>query len=229
MDTLDGNVLQEIYLESGEQLVKYCNDGNWISKVCGSEIDCNNNVDDDCDTNIDEVDECTTIELKLNLHKGWNILPITINPDIKEIDKALALILDNVVIVREYISTGVLVYDTSVPARFNTLQTIAGGKAYQVKMKDAGELTLTGMPFTKTSVKLHKGWNKITYLGDDVVDIEPTIESIKDNVVIIREYAKSGVLVYDTSIPARFNTLKQFKPDTGYQIKMRDKSEVNLS
>ncbi len=229
MDTFAGEVFQEIYSDDqGQQLVKYCFDGGWLSKVCGSEIDCNNKIDDDCDGNIDEADECTTKELKLKLHEGWNIMSVTVDPDVKEIDKALELILDNLIIMREYQSDGAKIFDPTIPARFNSLKTIGGGKAYQIKMKDAAELTINGLELDNKKVNLHKGWNMMPYLGDDVVDIEPTIALIKDNVVIIREYASNGVFVYDPTIPARFNSLKEFKPETGYQVKMKDVGEVDM-
>jgi len=42
------------------------------------------------------------------------------------------------------------------------------------------------------------------------------------------KYTENNVLVYNPSIPADFNTLKEFKPDTGYQIRMLDKGEVDF-
>ncbi len=167
-------------------------------------------------------------ELTLELHQGWNVLPITIDPDIKEIETAFDSIMDNIIIVREYQVDGVKVYDPGIPPRYNTLQTIAPGKAYQIKMTDAGELTLTGTPFTETSVSLHKGWNKIPYLGDKSKPIEQIIEPIKDNFIIIREYAEKGVGVYDPNIPPRYNTLQEFNLDTGYQIKIKNGIKLNF-
>ena len=167
-------------------------------------------------------------QITLSLHKGWNVLPITLDPDVKEIDQALASVINDAVVIREFAETDVYVYDPLIPSRFNTLQTIVGGKAYQIKMKNAASLTIDGLPLTDKSVTLHKGWNMMPYLGDEIVDVTETIEPIKSNIVVIREFGPDDVYVYDPSIPVRFNTLKQFKPDTGYMIKMFDNDKLVL-
>jgi len=96
---------------------------------------CYDKLDNDCDT----VSKAT-----ISLHKGWNLLPITLDPDVKEIDQVLEPVIGNVVIVREYSPDGIKVYDPGIPLRFNTLKEIEYGKAYQIKMKNPAELTIKG-------------------------------------------------------------------------------------
>jgi len=212
-------------LKQDENTVEKCKDG--LDNDCDGVVDA---LDDDCvdvdDVGVDDIE--ISKEITLSLHKGWNVMPLTIEPDVKEIDKALGSVMDSVVIIREYGADDVYVFDPKIPARFNSLKTIVGGKAYQVKMKNGAELVISGTSFTKTSVSLHKGWNMMPYLGGSILGIDDVIGSVKDNIVIIRDYGADDVFVFDPKIPARFNSLKEFQPETGYQVKMKDVGEVDF-
>ena len=214
-------------------------DGQCVAPEPSEDEVCDDNLDNDCDGLVDQLDNDCEVggtggviedgnELILSLHKGWNVLPVTLDTGVVEIDKMFGSVLDNIVIIREYGADDVFVFDPKIPARFNSLKTIGGGKAYQIKMKNGAELTISGTSFTKTSVSLHKGWNMMPYLGGSILGIDDVIGSVKDNIVIIREYGADDVFVYDPKIPARFNSLKEFKPNTGYQVKMLGEAKLSF-
>jgi len=167
----------------------------------------------------------------LDFHEGWNIIPVAIDPDVKEIDKAFDPIMDKIIVIREYTDSGTKVYDPGIPLRFNTLKQIEYGKAYQIKMKDKAELLLTGsFSFDQDkTISLHKGWNCFPYLGSKPKSIDQSIELIKDNVIVIRDFASTGTKVYDPGVPLRFNTLKDFYSDKAYMIKMSDSGKLDFT
>ena len=159
--------------------------------------------------------------LTLPLHAGWNCITVDVIPGDTDFGTVFSDVTDTMIIARKYTSNGVVVFDPSVPARFNTLTGVETGFGYQIKMEEAGTNTVTGTAIgSSMQLTLHEGWNVIPYYGTVAQNAVDFFETIAGDLVITREYQSDGVRVYDPGIPERFNTLTTVSAPFAYQVQM---------
>ena len=159
----------------------------------------------------------------VDLYQGWNCVTVGVVPESCDVRDVFVDITASVIIMREYASDGVRVFDPNIPFRFCTLSSIGEAFGYQVKMSAPACCMVTGMRIAAdTSLTLHRGWNVVPYYGTDTCEVPDYFSPVMDHVIIIRGYHSDGVRVYDPSIPERFNTLTALEAPFAYQVKMAD-------
>ena len=109
----------------------------------------------------------TSFDVKLN--KGWNLISLPIIPDIKTPAAVLAGILDKVVSVHHYTTTGTWqIYAPGYSG--NSLTTMEDGRAYWINMLAAANLTVVGQAIAPPgsgspppTYPVVKGWNMVGF------------------------------------------------------------------
>jgi hypothetical protein len=102
--------------------------------------------------------------------------------------------------------------------RYNTLNTLAVGEGYLIRMTQAGEIVLNGSPAAADMPhNLAVGWNWIGYLPTNPLPVATALASIagKYNLLL----GQDGTYAPPPADP-RFNTLLQMAPGAGYMIRM---------
>jgi len=161
------------------------------------------------------------------LHKGWNCLTVRVRPVNSDVREVFSDIQDRLIIMREYDTEGVRVYDPAIPFRFCTFTEVAENHGVQIKLDEECLCMIAGEDIAAGgALQLHAGWNVVPYYGNGETDVSTYFSGIMEDVVIIRGYYSDGVRVYDPAIPQRFNTLTILEPPFAYQVKMQSSSET---
>jgi hypothetical protein len=101
--------------------------------------------------------------------------------------------------------------------RFNTLNTLAVGQGYLIRMTQAGEIVLNGSLAADMALNLAVGWNWIGYLPTNPLPVATALASIAGKYSLL--LAQDGTFAPPPADP-RFNTLAQMAAGAGYMIRM---------
>lgn len=147
------------------------------------------------------------VSQSISLQSGWNVISSDVAPD----TSALETVFDDVSVSVVKNESG----DTYVPAdNRNEIGSWASTEAYQVYTESGQTLTLKGssVPDT-TTIPLQRGWNLIPYLPDNAQAVETALQSISNELVILKDEAGN------TYIPAYgIDEIGQLEPGEGYQV-----------
>ncbi|MEI6154381.1 MAG: hypothetical protein WCQ90_09880, partial [Deltaproteobacteria bacterium] len=193
------------------------------------------------------------------LNAGWNLISFSVKNcyyttsqtplepmltgttyiKVNSISEVLSSIDGQYEVVRGFDSTGAHTFDPLLPA-YGDLRYMAAGYAYWIKMKQAGNLVLSGTRASHSdTLSLHSGWNLVGYWGEDIryVGSQPTVAfpadatqytfltdmgsvftSITGKYSIIRSF-DTGFHTYDPLLSG-FNDLRYAGPGYGMWIRM---------
>jgi len=199
--------------------------------------------------------------VNLPLHAGWNLvsiplattwyvgsepsydLPAANEPEqVASIRDVFASIDGKYSMIRSYDSDGSNTFDPALPDFISTMQYVAGGYGFWIKMTEPADLVINGTPLWGVDkLELQAGWNLVSYWGDTVKytgAVEPTdafpnggvtyepvasisdiLASISANLVLVRGFDNVS-LTYDPSLPEFLNSLKYMGPGYSYWIKL---------
>ena len=213
----------------------------------------------------------------ITLTGGWNLFSFSVNkvyhdsenpPTIATLNNAtfekvdsladvLVSINDKYEIIRNFDINGAQTYDPEVPSFFNTLNYLAAGYGYWIKMKDICDeeecqLTLSGARANPSDkLELRNGWNLIgcwhTHAQYDsatppsvalpsqvdfvkVNDLKEVFDSIDKSYSIVRNFDDDqGASTFDPNVPSFFNTLHYIGPGYGYWIKITATEPIDFN
>jgi len=147
----------------------------------------------------------------IDLREGWGMASARVRPYAKEMVEVYSDVVDGLLIAKD--NNG----NVYMPEfGFNGIGDWDFFQGYQYKMSDPYTLTVRGSRVIPelNSVTLLSGWNMMSYLRKDAADIAVTMESIVDDVIIIKDEDGS---VY---MPEwGFNGIGNFNQGIGYQVK----------
>ncbi|PDH45947.1 MAG: hypothetical protein CND86_05795, partial [Bacteroidetes bacterium MED-G21] len=148
--------------------------------------------------------------------QGWNIISTYINPENSLIDILFNPILDDLVIVKDYLGNAYIPqFD------FNGIGNAQIGNGYYVKTTVSTSLTFYGdylIP-EENPITISSGWNIVGYLRTTSSPLDEIFESLVDLdlIVIIKDYLGAAYLP-----EFNFNGIGDLNPGQGYQIKTND-------
>ncbi len=147
----------------------------------------------------------------IDLREGWGMVSARVRPYDSDLIEVYSDVVDGLLIAKD--NNGA-VYMPEFG--FNGIGDWDFFQGYQYKMSDPYTLTVRGSRVIPelNSVTLLSGWNMMSYLRKDAADIAVTMESIVDDVIIIKDEDGS---VY---MPEwGFNGIGNFNQGIGYQVK----------
>ena len=159
---------------------------------------------------------CYTVSIdqqEIYFNQGWNIVSTYIDPENSLIEVLFNPILDDLVIVKDYLGNAYL-----PEWSFNGIGSLQIGHGYYVKTTVISSLTFYGVYLTpeENPITISSGWNIIGYLRTTPSPLDDIFESLvaSDLIVIIKDYLGAAYLPeFD------FNGIGDLNPGQGYQIK----------
>jgi len=148
----------------------------------------------------------TSFELK----EGWNIISMNVNPS----NNNLTELFPNATTIKNLDNTLNPLYSTHL----NKLNSVQYGDVFLVNNSMQETINISGESYTDTiQLELNKGWNLLSYLGDEEISIDSalyqintTVETVKD----IQSFYYAGDLTN--------SNLLTFKPGKGYYLKLKE-------
>ncbi|HPO63783.1 MAG TPA: YCF48-related protein, partial [Candidatus Kapabacteria bacterium] len=150
-------------------------------------------------------------EHTISLNEGWSTISSFIIPEDADIFNLTLPIFDNLNLIKN--NAG----EMYVPFYFiNTIGSWDYKEAYQIKMSESDELTITGeiASSTENPIELQQGWNYISYLRTSPMDIELALASILTNIVVVK--SDTGIFAPASGI----NTIGTMEPGKGYWVNL---------
>ena len=159
---------------------------------------------------------CSSVSVdqqEIYFNQGWNIVSTYIDPENSLIEVLFNPILDDLVIVKDYLGNAYL-----PEWSFNGIGNVQIGHGYYVKTTVFTSLTFYGAYLTpeENPITISSGWNIIGYLRTTPSPLDEIFESLvaSDLIVIIKDYLGAAYLPeFD------FNGIGDLNPGQGYQIK----------
>ena len=159
---------------------------------------------------------CSSVSVdqqEIYFNQGWNIASTYIDPENSLIEVLFNPILDDLVIVKDYLGNAYL-----PEWSFNGIGNVQIGHGYYVKTTVFTSITFYGAYLTpeENPIMISSGWNIIGYLRTTPSPIDEIFESLvaSDLIVIIKDYLGAAYLP-----EFNFNGIGDLNPGQGYQIK----------
>ena len=192
---------------------------SWAFKLASQWIYGGVNCTDDSETSASSncpYPLCSSVSIdqqEIYFNQGWNIASTYIDPENSLIEVLFNPILDDLVIVKDYLGNAYL-----PEWSFNGIGNAQIGHGYYVKTTVFTSLTFYGAYLTpeENPITISSGWNIIGYLRTTPSPLNEIFESLvaSDLIVIIKDYMGAAYLPeFD------FNGIGDLNPGQGYQIK----------
>ena len=147
----------------------------------------------------------------IELREGWGMASARVRPYDSDLTEVYSDVVDGLIIAKD--NNGA-VYMPEFG--FNGIGDWEFSQGYQYKMSDSNTLTVRGSRVIPqlNEMTLVEGWNLMSYLRKDPADIALSMESIVDELIIIKD--ENGA-VYMPEFG--FNGIGSFNQGKGYQVK----------
>ncbi|MDE3059248.1 MAG: T9SS type A sorting domain-containing protein, partial [Bacteroidota bacterium] len=146
----------------------------------------------------------------ISLGAGWNMTSSYIVPNDSSLQSLLASIAPDVALIKD--GSGNVFWPDSNTAEIKFWTVLQG---YQIYMRSAGTLTITGAPVTpeSTAIALSTGWNLIAYLRTTPMSPDAALAGINSQLVLMKN--NDGDVYWPQF---SINTLGTMNPGEGYQV-----------
>jgi len=172
-------------------------------------------------------DVCTQT---INLNPGWNLISLDVSPADKTVQNLFNVPLaGNLEFVTSFdlANGGIKTFTPDIPVFFNTLQEVADGFGYWVKVNSADVLIVEGACLADDFRKpLDAGWNLVAY-PPDVSQTAATYFTdliINGDLVFITGF-DGGTITYDPALPIIFTPMFMMENGFGYWVKVNNASD----
>ena len=158
-------------------------------------------------------------EMTLELNNGWNMVSAFIQPDPDDVREITA----------ELVEAGTLIMMKNTVGQFYNPQfnfnNIPGwrvAEGYMVKMDDADELMIEGIPVAPDDpIALRSGWQIVSYFPRQPIDAIVALSGLGENLLMAKD--GSGHF-YNPAF--NFSNMGDMVPGQGYLIKVNDDGEL---
>jgi len=206
---------------------------------------------------------------EIPLQRGWNLFSFSINtvyydsdfpPTVPMLSNAIyekVTSLNDVMIsihgkyeeIRNYDSNGTSYYNPNYPSFLNSLQYLAPGYGYWIRMRQPAALSFTGVYASPSDeLVLLEGWNlvgcwhqEVQYASSTpptvslpagissspVSSVSDIFSSIDGKYTAIIKLDPNGAGIFDPQLPEYLNTLDYISPGYGYWIKMKESASLH--
>ncbi len=156
--------------------------------------------------------------ITMNLAKEWNLISIPLIPEDSSIENLLSSISGLYYVVWAYIDEKWKAYDPEFPL-FSDLKYMEPGVGYWIRMKQAGNLKITGN-ISKSNIRLEEGWNLVGYNILALQNIKNAMFSIEGSLISVWAYIDGKWRLYDPANPL-FSDLETMECGNGYWLNVR--------
>ena len=162
-------------------------------------------------------------QVDLQLHRGWNLASLPLNPDNETILSIVTSVLSHLRSIWTYnaFSGEWEYYIAGGPQNIVNLATRRPGRAYWVDMDDEVALTITGEELSNRATYLWQGWNMVGYGSSTERLIEEDFFSVPGMSHSVWTYDNNPTgswPVYSPDAPGFVDKLENLYPGAGYWI-----------
>ena len=163
---------------------------------------------------------CTSCTQEHNIYvpAGWSGLSSWVMPGETDIVALLNDIYPELVILQ---TMDAMYYPSE---EINTIGTWENHSAYKIKVTQDVTLTITGLPEQNKTVQLNQGWNLITVVSENPVDVVSLFSGVSDKVIVVKGIADNNVYWLEYNI----NTIINLMPGKAYFVLMDEAGEVTF-
>jgi len=160
-----------------------------------------------------ELTASTMIEQMFSLGANWNWISFNVHPEDTSLNSVFGSLGNNISQVKSQAQSATYYSGIWV----GDLTNITDGEGYLVKMNNASDFSLLGMPIAYTTpINLGTNWNWIAYYPQSAVSIDIALNSIEDNASQIKNQTQSstyysGIWIGDLTV---------MEPGVGYKLMM---------
>lgn len=205
-DPADYDSLETAYANNGTAILDITGfePTNFASLIITITDEYGNKSSDTCDGYFHLVD--SQDKHAIIMTTGWNIISSFVIPNVSSIDSVFQSVVSDIEIVKD--GSGNIWWPSY---SINTIGNWNYQQAYQVAIKNSGQIELNGAAAVNKSINLHSGWNLSAYLSDQVMATSSALETIMNNLELVKN--NSGKVYWPEY---GINTIGSLSPGMGY-------------
>ena len=117
---------------------------------------------------------------EIQIDSGWSLFSTYIIPENNDIEIIFSSIIDDLIIIKDQNGN---VYWPEF--NLNSIGSIQIGEAYQIKMNNNRNLSITGLIINcNNSIELNEGWNLLGYLNNVISNVEDHFSNISELIIL---------------------------------------------
>ncbi|MBE0639938.1 MAG: hypothetical protein IH598_15580 [Bacteroidales bacterium] len=154
----------------------------------------------------------------ISLRQGWNGVSSYLMPAYNDVEEVLAIIDDEFVIMQD-------LYQSYYPVNnVNDIQTWNYRNGYLIKVNEDTDLIITGFKPENRSIQLQMGWNLISVLSEEPIEIGAAFGENLPFVEFMQEAAGWKVFWPEQGI----NTIQHLLPGKSYLVRVSDSCTISF-
>lgn len=155
---------------------------------------------------------------ELILQEGWNLVSSRYAPDDFSLDDVLQEAMGDIVIVKDELGNAFF-----PDQNIDDIGLWNPFESYMIYSLSEQTIAVDGTSLRAehTPISVREGWNQIPYLGAASMSVDDALESVLDEVVVVKDYAGNAY------IPEYgIDDIGSFKPGQGYKLFATDETEL---
>jgi hypothetical protein len=164
-----------------------------------------------------------TVTQSIALTKGWNQIAIGLDTGSQHVSDLFGDHLGHI----KQIIAGDRLFDPSLPAFLNTLDTLKVGEGLWIEASESvAAIEITGLEVSSVNIELKTGWN---FVGSPITEMRSLAEAGSS----LEAWEKvsqitDGTRNYLSNLPTFLNTLSAFEPGQAYWIHTTDSTQWKI-
>jgi hypothetical protein len=158
------------------------------------------------------------INLLISLNRQWNWISSYLEPESLDLDDIFEDVIDDLLLVRDRAGN---IYFPSM--NINTIGEWDISQGYKIFMMNGADLVIKGEKLDPedNTIYLNQQWNMISYIRDSEMDINTALESIIDDILIVRDVS-GNIFMPELDI----NSIDDMIPTQAYDIYLNEDTEL---
>ncbi len=171
-----------------------------------------------------------TLNQKIPLSKGWNMMSLYVTPDSLGMLKVLKPLVSSGSLVKAIDEKGGFVQNIPGVGWMNTIGDMANTEGYYIKVSKNDTLKATGrpvdLPFT---IPLQTGWNMMGYPVQSEQDAMKVLKTLMDSSQLVKVINEAGGFIQNIPGVGWMNTIGNFEPGEGYYVKVNHNTQITFN
>ena len=171
-----------------------------------------------------------TLNQKIPLSKGWNMMSLYVTPDSLGMLKVLKPLVSSGSLVKAIDEKGGFVQNIPGVGWMNTIGDMANTEGYYIKVSKNDTLKSTGLPVDLPfSIPLQTGWNIMGYPVQSGQDAMKVLKTLMDSSRLVKVINEAGGFIQNIPGVGWMNTIGNFEPGEGYYIKVNRNTQITFN
>ncbi len=171
-----------------------------------------------------------TLNQKIPLSKGWNMMSLYVTPDSLGMLKVLKPLVSSGSLVKAIDEKGGFVQNIPGVGWMNTIGDMANTEGYYIKVTKNDTLKATGLPVDLPfAIPLQTGWNLMGYPVQSGQNAMKTLKTLIDSSQLVKVINEAGGFIQNIPGVGWMNTIGNFEPGEGYYVKVSHNTQITFN